>query len=80
MSTQPTELPRLQNQTENSAGRAESSSGRAAGAGAAAEKEAFTQRQMDLLKKPDERRGEYLYTDGRGCRAPQVKGERRYQF
>ena len=43
----------------------------------AAEKEAFLQRQMELLKKAGRApRCEYLYTDGRGCRAPQVKGER----
>ena len=43
----------------------------------AAEKEAFMQRQMDLLKKAGKApRCEYVYTDGRGCRAPQVKGER----
>ncbi|HET9182610.1 MAG TPA: hypothetical protein VFP59_10785 [Candidatus Angelobacter sp.] len=43
----------------------------------AAEKEAFMQRQMELLKKAGKApRCEYLYTDGRGCRAPQVKGER----
>ena len=43
----------------------------------AAEKEAFMQRQMELLKKAGRApRCEYLYTDGRGCRAPQVKGER----
>src|SRR6185437_15575136 len=43
----------------------------------AAEKDAFMQRQMELLKKAGRApRCEYLYTDGRGCRAPQVKGER----
>ena len=43
----------------------------------AAEKEAFLQRQMELLKKAGRApRCEYLYTDGRCCRAPQVKGER----
>ena len=43
----------------------------------AAEKEAFMQRQMELLKKAGRApRCEYLYTDGRGCRAPQVKGDR----
>ncbi|HET9184382.1 MAG TPA: hypothetical protein VFP59_19850 [Candidatus Angelobacter sp.] len=43
----------------------------------AAEKEAFMQRQMELLKKAGRApRCEYVYTDGRGCRAPQVKGER----
>ena len=43
----------------------------------AAEKEEFLQRQMELLKKAGRApRCEYLYTDGRGCRAPQVKGER----
>jgi hypothetical protein len=43
----------------------------------AAEKEAFIQRQMELLKKAGRApRCEYVYTDGRGCRAPQVKGER----
>ena len=42
-----------------------------------AQKEAFMQRQMELLKKAGKApRCEYLYTDGRGCRAPQVKGER----
>jgi hypothetical protein len=35
------------------------------------------QRQMELLKKAGRApRCEYVYTDGRGCRAPQVKGER----
>ena len=43
----------------------------------AAEKESFMQRQMELLEKAGRApRCEYLYTDGRGCRAPQVKGER----
>ncbi len=42
-----------------------------------AEKEAFAQRQMELLEKAGRApRCEYVYTDGRGCRAPQVKGER----
>jgi hypothetical protein len=42
-----------------------------------AEKEAFMQRQMELLKKAGKApRCEFVYTDGRGCRAPQVKGER----
>ena len=42
-----------------------------------AEKEAFAQRQMELLKKAGRApRCEHVYTDGRGCRAPQVKGER----
>jgi hypothetical protein len=42
-----------------------------------AEKEAFAKRQMELLKKAGKAsRCEYLYTDGRGCRAPQVRGER----
>jgi hypothetical protein len=42
-----------------------------------AEKEAFTKRQMELLEKAGKApRCEYLYTDGRGCKAPQVKGER----
>jgi hypothetical protein len=42
-----------------------------------AEKEAFARRQMELLKKADKApRCEYVYSDGRGCRAPQVKGER----
>src|SRR5689334_7426549 len=42
-----------------------------------AEKEAFMQRQVELLKKAGKApRCEYVYTDGRGCRAPQVKGER----
>jgi len=41
-----------------------------------AEKEAFAQRQMELLKKAGRApRCEYVYTDGRGCRAPQVRGE-----
>ena len=42
-----------------------------------AEKEAFVQRQMELLKKAGRApRCEYVFTDGRGCKAPQVKGER----
>jgi hypothetical protein len=42
-----------------------------------AEKEAFVQRQMELLKKAGRApRCEYQYTDGRGCKSPQVKGER----
>jgi hypothetical protein len=42
-----------------------------------AEKEAFAKRQMELLEKAGRApRCEYKYTDGRGCRAPQVKGER----
>jgi hypothetical protein len=43
----------------------------------AAEKEAFVQRQMELLERAGRApRCEYQYTDGRGCRSPQVKGER----
>jgi len=42
-----------------------------------AEKEAFVQRQVELLKKAGRApRCEYQYTDGRGCKAPQVRGER----
>ncbi len=42
-----------------------------------AEKEAFARRQMELLEKAGRApRCEYVYSDGRGCRAPQVKGER----
>lgn len=42
-----------------------------------AEKEAFAQRQMELLKKAGRApRCEYIFTDGRGCRGPQVRGER----
>src|SRR6185312_12410045 len=42
-----------------------------------AEKEAFAKRQMELLEKAGRApRCEYQYTDGRGCKAPQVKGER----
>ena len=42
-----------------------------------AEKQAFIQRQMELLKKAGKApRCEYQYIDGRGCRAPQVRGER----
>jgi hypothetical protein len=41
-----------------------------------AEKEAFARRQMELLEKAGRApRCEYVYADGRGCRAPQVKGE-----
>jgi len=44
---------------------------------ALAEKEAFIQRQMELLEKAGKApRCEYTYTDGRGCKAPQVTGER----
>jgi hypothetical protein len=42
-----------------------------------AAKEAFAQRQTELLKKAGKApRCEYLYTDGAGCKAPQVRGER----
>ena len=42
-----------------------------------AERQAFIQRQMELLKKAGRApRCEYKYTDGRGCKSPQVKGER----
>src|SRR6185312_12848774 len=42
-----------------------------------AEKEAFARRQMELLEKAGRApRCEYQYTDGQGCKAPQVKGER----
>ena len=42
-----------------------------------AEKQAFIQRQMELLEKAGKApRCEYTYTDGRGCKAPQVTGER----
>ena len=42
-----------------------------------AEKEAFVQRQMELLERAGRApRCEYKYTDGRGCKSPQVKGER----
>jgi hypothetical protein len=42
-----------------------------------AEKQAFIQRQMELLEKAGRApRCEYQYTDGRGCKSPQVKGER----
>src|SRR6185312_6883644 len=42
-----------------------------------AEKQAFIQRQMELLERAGRApRCEYEYTDGRGCKAPQVKGER----
>jgi hypothetical protein len=41
------------------------------------EKEAFIQRQMELLEKAGRApRCEYQYTDGRGCKSPQVRGER----
>ena len=41
-----------------------------------AEKEAFAKRQMELLKKAGRApRCEYQYTDGRGCKSPQVRGE-----
>ncbi|HKW75375.1 MAG TPA: hypothetical protein VJN64_07615 [Terriglobales bacterium] len=43
----------------------------------AAAREAFAQRQRELLEKAGRApRCEYRYTDGRGCRAPQVRGER----
>src|SRR6185312_3163513 len=42
-----------------------------------AEKQAFIQRQMELLEKAGRApRCEYKYTDGRDCKAPQVRGER----
>src|SRR6185437_15652683 len=42
-----------------------------------AEKQAFIGRQMELLEKAGRApRCEYEYTDGRGCKAPQVTGER----
>ena len=42
-----------------------------------AAKEAFAQRQRELLEKAGRApRCDYKYTDGRGCRAPQVRGER----
>jgi hypothetical protein len=42
-----------------------------------AEKEAFVQRQMELLERAGRApRCEYQYTDGRACKAPQVRGER----
>ncbi len=42
-----------------------------------AAKEAFALRQRELLEKAGRApRCEYQYTDGRGCRAPQVRGER----
>lgn len=44
---------------------------------AQAEREAFLQRQMELLEKAGRApRCEYLYSDGSGCKAPQNKGER----
>lgn len=40
-------------------------------------REAFARRQMELLEKAGRApRCEYVYADGRGCRAPQVRGER----
>jgi hypothetical protein len=42
-----------------------------------AEKQAFVQRQMELLERAGRApRCEYEYTDGRGCKSPQVRGER----
>ena len=42
-----------------------------------AEKQAFIHRQMELLEKAGRApRCEYKYTDGRGCKSPQVRGER----
>ena len=42
-----------------------------------AEREAFAQRQLELLEKAGKApRCEYVFAGGRGCRAPQVRGER----
>ncbi|HEU5412516.1 MAG TPA: hypothetical protein VFW31_02115 [Candidatus Angelobacter sp.] len=42
-----------------------------------AEKQAFIQRQMELLERAGRApRCEYQYADGRGCKSPQVTGER----